>query len=424
MHKLGHSDRLRVFVVVAACTATVGLLLVSGYGHGQASSCSPTPAGLVSWWPGDGDALDVVGSNAGILSGGTSFGPGVVGQAFRFDGVTGYARIPHAPGLNPRGSFSIETWILPADDRLSIILTKWGDHGAWLSDRAYQIDTIPGRGLRFAISDDAHQGDGGFHNFDVSGVLTVNSWNHVAAVYEQPTGTRLIYINGVEVARRTNPPIVITDSIADVALGVQLSSPGDYGLPFAGLIDEATLYDRALSATEVNGIYSASSAGKCLVRDEDGDAVVDGADNCPTAFNISQLDGDADGIGDSCDNCPLAANQSQSDADLDGVGDSCDISPFDYDRIVDGPAGPPGPTGPAGPQGPQGPPGPLLTPCPDADADGFRDCVSIPGCFPYGGACGDCNDADPSINPRGSETTPKRNRSEGKDNDCNGVIDG
>lgn len=92
-----------------------------------------------------------------------------------------------------------------------------------------------------------------------------------------------------------------------------------------------------------------------------------------------------------------------------------------------GPQGPEGPTGATGPQGttgPQGPPGPLLTPCPDADADGFRDCVTLAGCFPYGAACGDCNDADRLINPVGSERTPKRNRTDGKDNDCNGVVDG
>jgi hypothetical protein len=89
-----------------------------------------------------------------------------------------------------------------------------------------------------------------------------------------------------------------------------------------------------------------------------------------------------------------------------------------------GPQGPPGPTGSPGPAGPQGPPGPILTPCPDADADGFRDCVTGSGCFPYGGACGDCNDADPLINPRGSETKPKANRRDGKDNDCNGLVDG
>ncbi len=98
--------------------------------------------------------------------------------------------------------------------------------------------------------------------------------------------------------------------------------------------------------------------------------------------------------------------------------------PSALDVVPEGPQGPPGPEGSQGPTGPQGPPGPLLTPCPDADADGFRDCVTSQVCFPYGGACGDCNDADPTINPRGSETTPKANRHDGKDNDCNGVIDG
>jgi hypothetical protein len=104
--------------------------------------------------------------------------------------------------------------------------------------------------------------------------------------------------------------------------------------------------------------------------------------------------------------------------------------PTVLDLIPAGPPGPEGPQGPAGPDGsvgpagPQGPPGPLLTPCPDADADGFRDCVTIPGCFPYGGACGDCDDADRAVNPAGSERKPKPNRKDGKDNDCNGVVDG
>jgi len=89
-----------------------------------------------------------------------------------------------------------------------------------------------------------------------------------------------------------------------------------------------------------------------------------------------------------------------------------------------GAAGPTGASGPLGPSGPQGPPGPFTPACPDADADGFRDCTSILGCNPYGGACGDCNDHDPTINPRGNETTPKLNRHDGKDNDCNGIIDG
>ena len=170
--------------------------------------------------------------------------------------------------------------------------------------------------------------------------------------------------------------------------------------------------------------------------DSECDGIYDNQDNCASQYNRSQIDGDADGVGDSCDNCPATSNPNQQDTDSDGVGDACDSTPFDYTALPQGPMGPPGETGPqgpsgpmgasgpSGPSGPQGLPGPLLTPCPDADGDGYRDCVAIPGCFPYGGACGDCNDADPAINPRGSETTPKKNRHDGKDNDCNGVVDG
>src|SRR5207249_3535179 len=33
-------------------------------------SCAPPPAGLVSWWPGDGNADDIVGGNNGSLQNG------------------------------------------------------------------------------------------------------------------------------------------------------------------------------------------------------------------------------------------------------------------------------------------------------------------------------------------------------------------
>src|SRR5207245_815668 len=48
--------------------------------------CATPPSGLVSWWRGQGNALDETGSNHGTLAGNTSFGPGRVGQAFVLDG--------------------------------------------------------------------------------------------------------------------------------------------------------------------------------------------------------------------------------------------------------------------------------------------------------------------------------------------------
>ena len=55
-----------------------------------AQECSPAPDGLVSWWPGDGNANDLQGPNHGTLMHGTTFAAGRVGQAFWLDGSNDY----------------------------------------------------------------------------------------------------------------------------------------------------------------------------------------------------------------------------------------------------------------------------------------------------------------------------------------------
>jgi hypothetical protein len=46
----------------------------------------PKAAAQVSWWPGDGNANDIVDGNDGTLQGGVTFATGKVEQAFSFDG--------------------------------------------------------------------------------------------------------------------------------------------------------------------------------------------------------------------------------------------------------------------------------------------------------------------------------------------------
>jgi PKD repeat protein len=80
----------------------------------------------------------------------------------------------------------------------------------------------------------------------------------------------------------------------------------------------------------------------CTDPDDDGDTVLDAADNCPLHANLGQEDSDNDGAGDACDlcpqgtdsdldlvcdsddNCSAVANTDQADQDRDGVGNVCD----------------------------------------------------------------------------------------------------
>ncbi len=77
-----------------------------------------------------------------------------------------------------------------------------------------------------------------------------------------------IYLNGLEVpvallGTYTNTISSVASSSARVHLGAYWSSVGRmYGF-FNGLIDEASIYSRALSPAEVAALYAAGSAGMC-----------------------------------------------------------------------------------------------------------------------------------------------------------------
>ena len=85
--------KMRALVtVMGAVFCACALLLIPTTAHAQ--SCVEAPEGLISWWPGDGDANDIEGNNDGTLQGGATFAPGKVGQAFNLDGVDDYVSIP------------------------------------------------------------------------------------------------------------------------------------------------------------------------------------------------------------------------------------------------------------------------------------------------------------------------------------------
>ena len=141
---------------------------------------------------------------------------------------------------------------------------KWGGTGDYDSQRSYVFQALTNGSLIFAIADAARQGDGAFQTFlTPAHVLPFNAWTHVAAVYDQSTGTRRIYVNGVNVASRTDAPITVLNSIANAGIGAYLLSSTTPTEFFNGLLDEVSFYSRALSGAEIGAIYNAGSAGKC-----------------------------------------------------------------------------------------------------------------------------------------------------------------
>ena len=236
-------------------------------------SCVMPPQGIAHWWTADSNEADIIGGNSAHFMNGATYGTGKVGSAFSFDGVSAYVvfipppypvRFPPLYPIRLAGSFTVEAWIYPTNDSIGAVFSQWGGYYEWTNQRCVGFGMIKGGNLRFGVTDTAHQNDESFHDFDTQGgVLTVNSWNHVAAVYNQDLGERQIFVNGTQVAERTDPPFKIFQSIASFTCGAQEFAPGMIGSNFSGKIDELSLYDRALSPDEIAGIYQAGSYGKC-----------------------------------------------------------------------------------------------------------------------------------------------------------------
>ena len=111
--------------------------------HAGAQTCVQPSSGLVSWWPGDGNADDSVDNNHGMRQNGATFAPGMVGEAFTFDGVDDYIEVPHHSTLAITGTVTIEFWA----QRQRLALTWfWRREGTGRRDRritALVFTTIP-----------------------------------------------------------------------------------------------------------------------------------------------------------------------------------------------------------------------------------------------------------------------------------------
>jgi uncharacterized repeat protein (TIGR01451 family) len=98
------------------------------------------------------------------------------------------------------------------------------------------------------------------------GLFPLNSWQHVAFVAD---GAMLrLYRNGVEIGTPISYDGTLRTTLPCLSIGVKQNdsctgpSPSASGF-WDGLIDELSIYNRALSPAEIQSIFNAGSAGKC-----------------------------------------------------------------------------------------------------------------------------------------------------------------
>lgn len=249
------------WLLVSLPLVRVGVILVLSFvaiSHAGAQTCVQPPAGLVSWWPGDGNADDIKGANNGTLQDGATFAPGIVGQALAFDGINDYLDVPDSATLDMTTELTIGGWVMPSQSKLHRLITKWGVPGV----RSYNID-IGADGQVFFYT--SSNGSNFFFRNTAAGQIPVGQWTHVAAVYKAGA-FQAIYVNGIRKDIASGGTEGLPSSLHNSASRFRLArnfNDDPTGFFFHGALDEVDVYNRALAASELQAIFNSGSAGKC-----------------------------------------------------------------------------------------------------------------------------------------------------------------
>ena len=205
--------------------------------------------GLVAHYEFEGDADDSSGNdNDGEEFGGVSYVDGVIGQAVSFDGIDDYIDVAHNDSLSPE-ILTVSVWVnIIEDNGIVNMLLK----GRWNGDltnnqREYQLNTTYGN----------------FYGEQWNNVYLLNpavesEWSLITLTYDK--NSLRIYKNGLldnsetfddEINKPSNPESLTIGS----AFGVENGDLGTYQNALNAKMDDLRIYNRALSAEEIQTLY-------------------------------------------------------------------------------------------------------------------------------------------------------------------------
>jgi Concanavalin A-like lectin/glucanases superfamily/Immunoglobulin I-set domain len=238
------------------------LFATFAFAMGAAAGGVPAPSGLVGWWPGDGNAQDMAGTNNGILMGGaTDTNAGFDDQCFTFDGTNAFVQIPNAPELNPQ-QLSVECWV-----RYSLLDTPGNTENVGTAYMVFKQNTqtsvFEGYNLgkhRYAYDLfvwEVSSATGQSTQLDSITEIYTNVWYYVVGT--RGSNFTQLYVNGALEAQ-TN--VTYPQNYGTLPLFFGSSGESYYDRKLAGNLDEVSLYNRVLTSNEIAAIYAAGTNGK------------------------------------------------------------------------------------------------------------------------------------------------------------------
>lgn len=295
-------------------------------------------SGLTGHWKFDESsgtsAADSSGNgNTGTLTNGGTFTTGQINNSVDLDGTNDFVSIANESNFDfeRTQSFTLSAWVYrdtnTTDD---FIFNKVTADAARTGYEVYLYNSgsCGGDGcLVVRVNNNANLSNMLWVTTNVSAV-PLSTWNHVVVTYDGSSNASGIkaYVNGTSLMGLT----VATNSLsASILNNVNLEVGGGSTDPFDGRIDDARVYNRVLSAAEIQELYIASFP-------------VDLTSNLTAQWNFDETSGttaaDSSGNGNTgtlVNGPAFVAGRINNAADFDGSNDRMDIaneSNFDFER--------------------------------------------------------------------------------------------
>lgn len=197
---------------------------------------------LVGNWSFNGNAKDLTPyGNNGTVNGATltTDRHGKANSAYDFDGTSNSIVISDPPNLQLNSDLTIGAWInTPLNQRSEVVAKHY--------NYEFSFGVEPDGGLNW------WHGDGSWEGVTSrgSGSIMPSVWTHVTAVREMSANTVSFYVNGNLVDTWSFLKNTLSSSSNDIVVGSRGTS--QY---FEGAIDDVRIWNRALTATEVEKLY-------------------------------------------------------------------------------------------------------------------------------------------------------------------------
>ncbi|MFE6738640.1 LamG domain-containing protein [Streptomyces tubercidicus] len=245
---LGSIDEARVYNKALTATEITTLSGATAADSGAGDSA------LVLRLPfdeGTGTTAQARGRHNATITAATWTTSGKFSNALTFGASGSRVSVTDQESLNPSAAVSLTAWIKPSSWPASIWQGSIIAKDTWSGgDAGYVLRGGAGGELSFALCI-----GGAWTELQTTATVSTGSWHHVAAVYDG--SSMALYIDGVQKASKAQTGALTPSTGTPVEVG---NCPQDHSRTFVGDIDEARVYNKALTATEITTLSGATAA--------------------------------------------------------------------------------------------------------------------------------------------------------------------